>query len=244
MHAEAVLLIDHGERQVRERDALLHQRVGSDHEVDRSVRDRLQHRGPLLAGDGTGQRRVRHRRPRLLTLQERCLLALRRLRLCRAEADGADRREERFHRAAVLAGEDLGRRHDRRLMAGLDRDQRRVHRHDRFARADVSLQQRVHRPGCRHRPGDLLDRSLLCAGELEREMIAECSRERSFHVMTDAGCLRLHPVLAERDAELEDEQLVELQPLAGGVEHLLRLGEVDRADRFVERGQPLGTYDV
>jgi hypothetical protein len=37
MHAEPVLLVDHGQRQVGEFDILLHQRMRADHELDRAV---------------------------------------------------------------------------------------------------------------------------------------------------------------------------------------------------------------
>ena len=53
-------------------------------------------------------------------------------------ADALDREE-------VLLRERLGRRHQRALAAGLDRPQERVERDDRLARADVALQQPLHR---------------------------------------------------------------------------------------------------
>ena len=45
----------------------------------------------------------------------------------------------------VLLGQDLGRRHERDLEAVLHRDERRHQRDDGLARADVALQQPVHR---------------------------------------------------------------------------------------------------
>ena len=39
MHAEAVLLVDDGEREIAERDVLLEQRVGADQEVDVAERE-------------------------------------------------------------------------------------------------------------------------------------------------------------------------------------------------------------
>ena len=55
---EPVLLVHDGQRQVGERHALLHQRVGPDHEVDAAVGDPLEDALPVLAGDGAGQHRV------------------------------------------------------------------------------------------------------------------------------------------------------------------------------------------
>ena len=45
-------------------------------------------------------------------------------------------------------------RHDRRLVPGPDRDERRVERHERLARSDVALEQHVHRSRPRHRLAD------------------------------------------------------------------------------------------
>ena len=55
-------------------------------------------------------------------------------------ADALDREE-------MLLGERLGRRHQRPLTPGLDSAQQRVERDDRLARADVALEQPLHRAG-------------------------------------------------------------------------------------------------
>ena len=52
----------------------------------------------------------------------------------------------------MLLGEHFGRRHERALVAALHRDEQRRERDDGLARADVALQQAVHRrrrPPCR-----------------------------------------------------------------------------------------------
>ena len=49
-------------------------------------------------------------------------------------------------RAVMLLGQHLGRRHQRRLPAGLHRAQHRQQRHQRLARADIALQQPQHAP--------------------------------------------------------------------------------------------------
>ena len=50
----------------------------------------------------------------------------------------------RCKRRVMLAGQDLGRRHQRRLTAALDRDQHRQQRDDGLAAADIALQQAHH----------------------------------------------------------------------------------------------------
>ena len=76
VQAEPMLLVDDRERQVVERHALLHQRVGPDRQVDRTVGDPLHDARAVLPGDRPGQQRVRHRclwRPGGRRIQQRGL---------------------------------------------------------------------------------------------------------------------------------------------------------------------------
>ena len=61
VHAEPMLLVDHGKREIVEGDALLHQSVGPDDEVDLPSCDRLQHPSSILAGHRGSQQRERER---------------------------------------------------------------------------------------------------------------------------------------------------------------------------------------
>ena len=61
-------------------------------------------------------------------------------------------RHQLLQRREVLLGERLGRRHQRRLGARLDRAQHRVERDDGLAGADLAHQQPLHRPVARRRP--------------------------------------------------------------------------------------------
>jgi hypothetical protein len=54
-HAEAVLLVHHGEAEVAEADAFLEQGVGADRDVDRAFRQAGQHSPPLRALHAAGQ---------------------------------------------------------------------------------------------------------------------------------------------------------------------------------------------
>ena len=92
VHAEAMLLVDHREREVAELDLVLEQRMGADQEVDVAGGKPRQDVAARAAALAPGQQRdlqaggLRHRR------------------------DGGE----------VLPGQDLGRRHDGGLAAGLD----------------------------------------------------------------------------------------------------------------------------
>ena len=111
LDAEAVLLVDHGQRQVVEGDVVLEQRMGADDD--------------------------RRSRPRARPAS----IASRALPLSRpvSSATDAGRRGERLQGRVMLAREDLGRRHQRRLRAG-----------SRPRSASPAARRRSCR--CRHRP--------------------------------------------------------------------------------------------
>ena len=127
------------------------------------------------------------------------------------DAAHAERSAQRLEREEVLLGERLGRRHQRALPPDLDRPQQRVERDDRLARADVTLQQPLHRHGAAQVDVDLADRLLLVRRELERERLAvaveQLARRRERH--RDRVVL-----VGARDDQLQRDQLVERQPPA------------------------------
>ena len=138
---EAVLLVDHREREVAKHDIGLQQRMRADD-------DRGQARGEA--------RQHRIARPPLLAPGQQPDL-------------DPGRRGEALQGRVMLAREDLGRRHQRRLAAALDRDQHRQQRDDGLAAADIALQQPHHAARRRHVAGDLGQRLALAAGQREAE---------------------------------------------------------------------------
>ena len=116
MHAEPVLLVDHREREVAERDLLLKQRMGADEKIDLAPREPVEHLGALA--------------PALASCEDRD-----------AHARRLGQRRDRFQ---MLAREDFGRRHQRGLAARLDHGGAGEQRHHRFAGADIALQQPQH----------------------------------------------------------------------------------------------------
>ena len=151
MNAEAMLLVDDGERQIGESDVFLKEGVGADCQFDcarfESVADRGT-RAPLLA---PGQQRNRYAR----------------------------QRRQRLDRRQMLAGQDFGRRHQRRLMAGLDRRQHGEKGDHRFPAADVALEEPQHACRRRHVAADIGKRRGLRRGEREgqggNDFIAEAA---------------------------------------------------------------------
>ena len=115
--AEAMLLVDDREAQPREPHLLLDQRVRADDEAGFARRDLGEHLVALLALAAAGEPGDRD----------------------------AERRQPADQLLQVLLGQDLGRRHQRALPAGVDRARRGQRRDDRLAGADVALQQAMHR---------------------------------------------------------------------------------------------------
>ena len=228
--------------------AFLHERVRADDEIYAAVRDPREDARAVLPGDGRGQERVGHPvRGRVVCrlfhrLEQGTLPIGSRGRGGRAIqlVHRADTFEEGPHRACVLARQDLGGRHDRGLMARLDRDEAGVDRDQGLARSHVALEQHVHRPRGGHRLPDLLDRAELRLRGLERCRGRQAVGQHAVDAVGQPLPLGLQPMLPEGDTQLEREQLVELQPLDGSSQLLCVLGEVHPPEGRVEVLQPLG----
>ena len=129
LDAEAVLLVDHHAPERAERHLLGEQRVGAHDQADATVRPGL---------------RARRRAPLPLTW----LVSSSTRTSPAGHAPGAlEVAQQRAHGGEVLLGQHLGRHHQRALVPALDGRQQCGHRHHRLARADVALEQAVHREG-------------------------------------------------------------------------------------------------
>ena len=133
MDAEAVLLVDDGERQIAERNLVLEQRVGADHQIDFAERKTVDRLGALAAALAAGQDR---------------------------DADAGVLRQRRDG-GEMLARQDFGRRHQRGLPSGLDHGRRGQQRHHRLAGADVAVQEPHHALRPRQVGDDVVDRAPL-----------------------------------------------------------------------------------
>ena len=139
MHAEAMLLVDDGEAEIGEGDALLKQRMRADGKIDLAFRERRQRPvalGGLVAAGQQGD----------------------------AQPGGFG---ERAHPLEMLARKNFGRRHQRRLPPGFDDCRHRQQRDDGLAGADIALQQPQHALGRGEIGADLGERFGLRAGEAE-----------------------------------------------------------------------------
>ena len=212
LHTEAVLFVDDHQGQFPEAHFVLEQRVGADHHRA-AASNLLQRRGAGLALELTGQ--------------------------------PGDFDAQRLQPAAeveeVLLGEDLGRRHQRHLVAGLQRLQGGECRHHGLARADVALHQAQHRLALAEVVGDLGADAQLSAGGGEAEVGEEALRQR-LCLRQDRRLLRAHLLAQALQRQLVGQQLLEGQAVLGPVTALGQLVEVgirwravQVAQRFVER---------
>ncbi len=105
VHAEAMLLVDDSKREIVEGDLLLKQSMGADHKIDVAGGERSEHVGAVTATLAAGEDR------------------------------GADagRGCKRRDGGEMLARQNLGRRHQSRLAAGLDHMGGGKQRHHGFA---------------------------------------------------------------------------------------------------------------
>ena len=151
--------------------------------------------------------------------------------------------EHRHDRALVLLGEHLGRGEQCRLAARVDHLEHRAQRDDRLARADLPLQQPVHRVALAELGGDLLPHAALAVGQREREPFVEPVEDapRSAGSGVGDGGLDRRPATGEHG--LRDEGLVVLEPLLGRDLLAPVVGPVDPAQCLVDLDEVLGRAD-
>ena len=222
LDAEAVLLVDDGDGEIREVHLALDERVRADRDPDVAGGDELVHRSSLARGDARGEEGDAH-----------------------PELDA-----QRLERQEVLLGERLGRGHQSALPTRLHRAQERVQRNRRLAGADVALEQSLHGRRPAEVGVDLGDHLLLRLGEREGQHLA-VARRQGARGRKRLGDERLALDRASPERELERDELVEREPAARLLRVVLSAGPVDpdesiRAEREAlaephARGERLAT---
>ena len=134
----------------------------------------------------------------------------------------------------MLLGQDLRRRHHASLEAVVDGHEHTHQPHDGFATADISLKQAVHLNARAQVAADLPDHPFLCAGQLERQLLLVESVEVMPNRFKNEAFDGVFPAPADlQQAELQKEELLELQPVAGTLELLLITGKMNAAQGFI-----------
>ena len=137
----------------------------------------------------------------------------------------------------MLLGKRLGRRHQRALLAGLDRAQQRIERDDGLPGADLALEQALHRRRLGEIGVDLLDRPLLVGRQLERKELA-IARDELARLVERGSLLLLALMAPPCEPYLEDEQLVEREPAPSALRLLQVAGPVQDRERIGSKRQP------
>ena len=136
-----MLLVDNDHAEPGKFDRVLDDRVRADGELGRARRDRFECRALLFGLHAAGQP---------------------------GDFD-AERLQPTAQLARMLLGENFSGRHERGLVAGIDRLGRGERRHDRLAAADVALQQTLHWVRHGHVGADLGPHATLSRGQRKRQ---------------------------------------------------------------------------
>ena len=220
LHAEPLLLVDHDQPEVADRDRLAEQPVRSDHDVDRAVGEPLLHRERLLAGAKARQHLDVHRVARHALAK----------------------------RVVVLAREHRRRHEHGDLPAIRDRLERRAHRDLGLAVADVAAQQPVHRARALHvrlhrdDRGELVGRLLVRKRRLELVLHRLVGSEREAGLPPTDRLDLEQPRREVRDRlldavlDLRPRLAAELRELGAAARRAdVLLQQVDLRDRHVHR---------
>ena len=206
-----MLLVDDHGAEAGEVDGVLDQRMGADHDVDRTVGEPGEH----LLAVGTGDA-VREQFDPQRPITEQV-----------ARVRHAHAFEQRPHPGRMLFGQDFRGGHQRCLMTALHRHHHRVDRDHGLARTDVALQQPVHRVRCGHVGFDLCDGALLGAGQRIRQCVEEPRHQIAAEFVGDAALVALHCSFAKNQHQLDPEELIEGEASTGLFLVADRLRQVD-----------------
>ena len=204
-----MLFVDDGQRQRLEHDVVLDQRMGADQEIDLAGLEPRQDLAALLALFAAGE----DRDPQPGAFGQR--------------RDGLD----------VLARQNFGRRHQRRLLAGFGHGGGRQQRHHGLAGADVALQQPQHPHRLAQILGDGGDRVALRRRQRIRQRIDDAAAQMAVAGVAIAG--RAAQLRADqRQRQLTGQQFVEGEPrpertIGQDVREFDR--DMDAGERFPDR---------
>lgn len=205
--AEAMLFVNHDELQILELDGVFDQRVRADDNLNRPVRKTCADFGFLRFG------RVAD------------------------EQTNVRARKQIGKTAEMLVSQNRSGSHNGGLRARLIHHRGGERGDDSFARANVALQQTIHRAARVEVAADLVEGAGL--GACQGEGKASHARAQPLVGGFEAACGRGLPVaLLSEHSHLQKENFVEGKSGAGAFEFVLRVGEMRLPDGAAEREQP------
>ena len=132
----------------------------------------------------------------------------------------------------VLLGEDLGGREEGGLSTAVDDLEHRPQRHEGLAGADLALEQPVHRVVAGELVGDQVPDLALTGGELERQPRVEGRQDPVGSAGSGMRALLAVGGASPGQHQLEDQRLLEAEPLLRRAELAPLVGSVDPAERL------------
>ena len=182
-YAEAVLLVHDNQAEVFEFHAILNQRVRSDHKLRVALRNVTPHVALSVQLERAGE-------------QHDAVTGLFQNLPCRK---------------IMLLRQNLGRRHERDLIAVFDSDDRGLESDNRFARADIALQQTPHRVRRLHVGRNLLEYALLRRRRMKGQNLLDRLPRGIVDLERNTG-LRFLLAAPQLQPQFDEEQFVENQP--------------------------------
>jgi hypothetical protein len=143
----------------------------------------------------------------------------------------AERPEQLVGGPQVLDRERLRGRHQRRLSTGVEGAEERGQGDRRLARADVALQQALHRRGPLQVGVDRGQRRHLGAGQGEGQACPVRRGQRSVDRQRLGTCGGVDPAPMAEQAQLQEQELLVRQPASGQLVHAPGGGPVRRVER-------------
>ena len=142
-HAEAVLLVDNHQTEVAELHHIFKQSMGADNDLQRAIEEVAVYGFALFFASGTGEQ----------------------------GAFNAQRLHQMADGIEMLCSENLGGCHDGSLIIVVERQKHAHKGHESFAAAHIALKETIHLSAAAHIGANLLDNSLLSAGECKGQML-------------------------------------------------------------------------
>ena len=142
-HAEAVLLVDNHQSEVAKLHHILEQSMGADNNLQRAIEKIAVYGFALFFASGTGEQ----------------------------GAFNAQRLYQMAYGFEMLGGENLGGSHNGSLIIVVERQKHAHECHESLSAAHVALKETIHLSAAAHIGANLLDNSLLSAGECKWQML-------------------------------------------------------------------------
>ncbi len=216
VNAEIVRFVDENQSEVGKIDVGLQQGDRANDDIHLSIADAVSQFQTFFAGDAAGDQ---------LTADATAL-------------------EESLHAVIMLPREDFGRSHDCYLQLSGDCGQGGIEGYNSFARADIALQEPVHRNVLGKVGTDFGDDLALVFGEQKRKAFANAAVDGVVYGDDGSGCGVAQMVSFKSQAGLHQEQFIVFETAFGGGKLFVVGGIVDYSKGLGARNEQIFLEEV